>query len=161
MSPRAVAIDLDRALDDTRPLWDAWLTAASGVLGIEPSSLPGDRGAAAAELDRLGAGNWRTLLGRYCEDRAAIFLRRDPSVGSALRSLGAAGRTLGVFTDAPDELARVALAQLGADRRIDALETGTGAFERLLARLGHGADVARTRQDLERIVRQGREQARA
>jgi len=145
---RAVAVELDGALGDTRPLWDAWLAAASGVLGVEPSSLPADRGAAADELDRLGAGNWRVLLERFGEDRAAIHLRRDPSVGAALRALGAAGSEVGVFTDAPEPLARVALAQLGASRRVAALETGAGALERLLERLGDDAVVIRTRDEL-------------
>ena len=51
---------------------------------------------------------------------------------------------LGVFTDAPEELARIAVAQLGAARRIEALEAGPGALERLLARLGPDARVVRT-----------------
>ncbi|MGH3110677.1 MAG: hypothetical protein ACRDQT_07150 [Gaiellaceae bacterium] len=148
MRARAVAVELDGALGDTRPLWDAWLAAASGVLGVEPSSLPTDRGAAADELDRLGAGNWRVLLARFGEDRAAIHLRRDPSVGAALRALGAAGNEVGVFTDAPEPLARVALAQLGASRRVAALETGAGALERLLERLGDDAVVIRSRAEL-------------
>jgi phosphoglycolate phosphatase-like HAD superfamily hydrolase len=143
-----VAIDLDGALGDTRPLWRAWLESASGVLGYDPDSLPADRVAAAAELDRIGAGNWRTLLQRFAEERAPVHLRRDASVGVALRALGAAGREIGVFTDAPEPLARVALAQLGASRRIAALETGEGALERLLARLGEDTVVVRTRDEL-------------
>ena len=135
----AVAIDLDGALADTRPLWEDWLASAAGVLGVEPAALPADRAAAAAELDRLGAGNWRTLLERFGEERAAIYLRRDPTVGAALRALEAAGRRIGVFSDAPEPLARVALAQLGAGRRIAALETGEHALERLLATLGNDA----------------------
>jgi len=148
VSGRAVAIGLDGALGDTRPLWDAWLESAAAVLGVEPSSLPADRGAAAAELDRLGAGNWRTLLGRFSEDRVAVYLRREPAVGSALRALAEAGAEIGVFTDAPEPLARVALAQLGAARRVAVLETGAGALERLLERLGDGAAVLRTRDEL-------------
>jgi hypothetical protein len=58
------------------------------------------------------------------------------------------GARLGVFTDAPEELARTALAQLGATRRISALETGPGALERLLAAIGPDAQVIRTRDDL-------------
>lgn len=148
MSGRAVAIDLDGALADTRPLWEAWLESAAAVLGVAPSSLPADRGAAAAELDRLGAGNWRTLLGRFSEDRVAVYLRREPAVGSALRALAEAGSEIGVFTDAPEPLARVALAQLGAARRVTALEVGAGALERLLERLGDDAVVVRTRDEL-------------
>ena len=53
-----------------------------------------------------------------------------------------------MFTDAPEPLARVALSQLGATRRISAVETGAGALERLLAALGAGAEVVRTRADL-------------
>ena len=145
---RAVAIELDGALADTRPLWEAWLDAAASVLGVEPSSLPADRGAAADELDRLGAGNWRTLLGRFAEDRVAVYLRREPEVGAALRALESAGREIGVFTDGPEPLARVALAQLGATRRVSALETGSGALERLLERLGPEVVVVRAREEL-------------
>jgi phosphoglycolate phosphatase-like HAD superfamily hydrolase len=143
---KPVAIDLDGALADTRPLWNAWLEAAAGVLGVHPDDLPADRGEAAEELDRLGAGNWRTLLARFAEDRAPVFLRRDAGVSSALRALGASRRPVGVFTDAPEELARIALAHLGAAGV--ALETGSGSLERLLGRLGAHAAVIRTRAEL-------------
>jgi hypothetical protein len=53
-----------------------------------------------------------------------------------------------VYTDAPEPLARVALAHLGADRRVTVLETGDGALERLLERLGEGALVVRTHDEL-------------
>jgi phosphoglycolate phosphatase-like HAD superfamily hydrolase len=145
---RAFAIDLDAALGDTRPLWDAWLASAAGILGVEPESLPADRGAAARELDRLGAGNWRTLLERFSEDRAPVYLRREASVSGALRALASAGHQIGVFTDAPEPLARIALAQLGVARRVDALETGERALERLLERLAPGASVVRMRDEL-------------
>lgn len=144
----AVAIDLDGALGDTRPLWLDWIRSAGPLLGFEGAALPDDRGAAAAELDRRGAGNWRTLLERFGEERAPLYLRRDPAVSAALRSLAASGRTVGVFTDAPESLARVALAQLGAERRIAALEAGEGAFERLLERLGNDVVVVRTHDEL-------------
>ncbi len=55
---------------------------------------------------------------------------------------------LGVFTEAPEELARIALAHLGAARRIEALEAGPGALERLLARLGPETRVVRSVADL-------------
>lgn len=144
----SLAIDLDGALGDTRPLWDAWLASVSEVLGVSREALPADRGAAAADLDRLGAGNWRTLLERFSEDRAPVYLRREAAVSAALRSLEASGCSVGVFTDAPEPLARVALAQLGATRRITALESGGGALERLLRRLGDDAVVVRTREEL-------------
>jgi hypothetical protein len=48
-----------------------------------------------------------------------------------------------VFTDAPEDLARIAVAQLGATRRIEALEAGTGALERLRERFGPETVVVR------------------
>jgi len=146
---RAVAIDLDGALGDTRPLWSAWLTSAAPLLGVDPDTLPANRGEAAAELDRRGTGNWRTLLERFSEERAPVYLRRDAAAAAALRAIAADDRAIGVYTDAPEPLARVALAQLGADRRVAALETGDGALERLLARLGPDAVVVRTRAELD------------
>lgn len=136
-----LAIDLD-ALGDTRPLWRDWLVDASRVLDVE--GLPDDRAAAAAELDARGAGNWRTLLERFAEDRAPVYLRPAAEVSAALRRLQGEGVSLTVFTDAPEELARVALAQLGAARRVDAVEAGAGALERL----GGGVTLVRSRDEL-------------
>ena len=136
-----LAIDLD-ALGDTRRLWQDWLVDASRVLDV--AGLPDDRAAAAAELDARGAGNWRTLLERFAEDRAPVYLRPAAEVSAALRRLQAEGVSLAVFTDAPAELARVALAQLGAARRIDAVETGAGALDRL----GAGVTLVRSRDEL-------------
>ena len=144
---RAVAIELD-ALGDTRALWSDWLASAQTVLGVEPAALPADRGQAAAELDGLGAGNWRALLERYSEERAPVYLRRDAGVSAALRALAASGRRIGVFTDAPEPLARVALAQLGAERRASMLEAGAGALARTLAALGANAVVVHSRAEL-------------
>ena len=64
------------------------------------------------------------------------------------RRLQAASVSIGAFTDAPEPLARVALAQLGAARLIETVETGAGALERLLDRLGADAQVVRTREEL-------------
>ena len=116
-----VAIDLD-VLGDTRPLWRDWLADAARVFDVE--GLAEDRVAAAAELDARGAGNWRTLLERFAEDRAPVYLRPAAEVSAALRALQAEGTNVVVFTDAPLELARVALAQLGAARRVERVETG-------------------------------------
>jgi phosphoglycolate phosphatase-like HAD superfamily hydrolase len=140
-----LAVDLDGVLGDTRPLWRDWLSDASRVLGVEPGALPEDRAAAADELDRAGAGNWRTLLERYAEDRAPVYLRPNADVAATLRSLEAAGARVAVFTDAPDELARVALSHLGAARRVESLHVGADAESRALASLGAGARSARTR----------------
>ena len=136
-----LAIELD-VLGDTRPLWRDWLSDAARVLDVE--GLPEDRAAAAAELDARGAGNWRTLLERFAEDRAPVYLRPAAEVSAALRRLQSEGVGLAVFTDAPVELARVALAQLGAARRIDVVEAGTGALERL----GSEITVVRSRDEL-------------
>ncbi len=144
----ALLVDLDGALGDTRPLWDAWLADAARMLGVEPGELPVDRGEAAQVLDAGSAGNWRVLLERFAEDRAPVYLRPAADASAALRQLAAAGVSVGVFSDAPEELARVALAQLGAARRITALEAGTGASQRLRVRLGHDAPTAATRQEL-------------
>jgi phosphoglycolate phosphatase-like HAD superfamily hydrolase len=142
-------IDLDGALGDTRPLWRDWLADAARILPLEPESLPLDRGAAAAALDEAGAGNWRALLERFAEDRAPVYLRPDARASATLRQLEADGVQLGAFTDAPEELARVALAQLGAARRIVRVEAGADALERLRAALGHDSPVARTLDELE------------
>ena len=164
---RAVAIDLDGALGDTRPLWRDFLADASRRFGsiadLDPDSLPDDRGEAAEELDawaERGVGDWRAALVRFAEDRAPVYLRPNAQVSAALRSLAASGYRLGVFTDAPEALARVALAQLGASRRIEALECGSHARDRLLSRLGDGAVVASTPDALANISAGGTEAAR-
>jgi phosphoglycolate phosphatase-like HAD superfamily hydrolase len=148
VSGRPVAIDLDGALGDTRRLWEDWVDTAAPLLGFDPAALPEDRSEAAVWLDGLGAGNWRTLLERYAEERVPLYLRRDPETSSALRTLAEASRQIGVFTDAPEPLAQVALAHLGADRRIAALESGAGALENLVAALGPETIVVRSREDL-------------
>jgi phosphoglycolate phosphatase-like HAD superfamily hydrolase len=154
----AVAVDLDGALGDTRPLWRDFLEDAArrfaSIAPLDVEALPADRAAAAEELDRwaaAGVGDWRAALERFAEDRAPVYLRPSAEASSALRALQAAGTDLGVFTDAPEELARVALAHLGAARRVEALETGAGARERLLARLGGDVDIAATREELAKI----------
>jgi len=158
MALKPVAIDLDGALGDTRPLWDDFLADAArrfaSIAPLDPSALPEDRGAAADELDRwaeLGIGDWRGALQRFAEDRAPVHLRPSADAAAALRALAASGRRLGVFTDAPAELAGVALAQLGAARRVELVEAGAGSRERLLSALGEDAEVAETRGDLVRI----------
>jgi len=141
------AIDLDGVLGDTRPLWQDWLVAAARVLPVDVENLPEDRGAAATVLD-AEAGNWRALLERFVEERAPVYLRPNAETSAALRRLEAAGTRLGVYTDAPLELARVALAHLGASRRMAVVETGAGALDRLLVELGDGATVVRARDEL-------------
>jgi phosphoglycolate phosphatase-like HAD superfamily hydrolase len=150
-----VAIDLDGALGDTRPLWDDWLEDAArrfaGIAPLDLGSLPRDRGEAAAALDRwaaAGVGDWRVALERFAEERAPVYLRPAADASAALRRLAASGRRIGVFTDAPEPLARVALAQLGAARRVEVVQTGAGARDAVLAALGPGATVVSTREQL-------------
>ena len=132
---KGIAIDL-AALGDTDPLWGAWLEEAARRFRVDASALD----------DELP--NWRQLLERYAEERAPVYFRRDADVSDALRRLRAEGARVAVFTDAPEELARVALAHLGASGRIEALESGNGAEERALARVGIDAMVVRTREQL-------------
>jgi phosphoglycolate phosphatase-like HAD superfamily hydrolase len=133
----AVAVDLDAALGDTRPLWDAFLADAArryaSIAPLDPAALPADRGEAAAELDAwaaAGVGDWRHALERFAEDHAPVTLRPNPAANAALRELKRGGSRVIVFTDAPEPLARVALAHLGVTRSVDRLETGAGARER-------------------------------
>ena len=143
---RALALDFDAVLGDTRPLWRAWLEDVSRRARVEVE-LPADHAAAAAVLDGV-VGNWHALLERFAEEHAPVHLRPRAEVNAALRRLSAGGVRLGAFTDAPEPLARVAAAQLGVARRLEALETGPGAEERLLERLGPGARVVRSAAEL-------------
>lgn len=155
MSERAVAIDLDEVLGDTRPLWSAFLEHAArrfdSIASLEPDTLPHDRALAAAHLDAwatAGVGDWRSHLHRFAEDHAAVYLRPDAGAMAALRALDETGARIGVYTDAPRELATVCLAQLGASRRVAELHTGIDARASLLAELGPGTSVATTREEL-------------
>lgn len=131
----AIALDLG-VLGDTSPLWEAFLADVSRRAHVDPGRLE-------EELP-----NWRALLERFAEDHAPVYLRPSAPATAALRRLHADGVRLGAFTDAPEELARVALAHLGGSRRIEALEAGPGALERLLERLP-GARVVRTLAELD------------
>jgi phosphoglycolate phosphatase-like HAD superfamily hydrolase len=144
----AVIVDLDRVLGDTRPLWDDWLADAASVLDLPPEGLPADRGEAAALLDAGGAGNWRTLLQRFAEDRAPVYLRPAAEASAAMRRLAGRGTRIVLVTDAPSELAAVAASQLGASRHAEAIETGSGALERARSLVGGGAAHVQTRPEL-------------
>jgi phosphoglycolate phosphatase-like HAD superfamily hydrolase len=130
-----IALDL-AALGDTDPLWRDWLEDAHRRFRVDVDALD----------EQLP--NWRPLLERFAEERAPVYFRRDSEVSDALRRLHAAGTRIGVFTEAPEELARIALAHLGAERRVETLEAGSGSCERLLQRLGEGARVVHTRAEL-------------
>jgi hypothetical protein len=131
----AVAVDL-AALGDVEPLWRDWLDDAARRFRVDVSALD----------EQLP--NWRQLLERFAEERAPVYFRRDAEVTGALRRLNAAGVRIGVFTEAPEELTRVALSHLGADGRVEALEAGDGARERLLSRLGNDVVIVETQAEL-------------
>ena len=159
---RAVAVDLDGALGDTHPLWAAFLEDAArrfrSIAVLDPSTLPAERGAAADALDGWAAGtvgDWRGPLERFAEDHAPVFLRPAAGTGAAVRGLAAAGVRVGVFTDAPEELARVALAHLGVARHVALLVAGERSLERLEAELGPETVVVRSARDLTRIRADG------
>jgi len=132
---RAIAISLS-ALGDTEPLWRDWLEDARRRFRVDVD-----------ELDQE-LPNWRELLERFAEERAPVYFRRDADVSAVLRQLRAGGTRIGVFTDAPAELARIALSHLGAERHVEVVETGPGAQQRVSTALGEGVQVIATRTEL-------------
>ena len=137
-----IALDLDGVLADTRPLWRDWLEDAARRARVDLSSVPDDRVAAAAVLDAQ-LGDWRPLLQRFADDRAPLHFRPRPETGAALRRLQAAGTRVGVVTDAPRELADVALAHLGAARRVDVV----GTLDEVRRELGPDVRVLHSRDE--------------
>jgi phosphoglycolate phosphatase-like HAD superfamily hydrolase len=138
----AVALDLDAVLADTRPLWRDWLADVARRARV-PLDVPDDRLAAARVLDER-LGDWRPLLERFAADRGPIHFRPRPETSEQLRRLQAAGVRIGVFTDAPRELAEIALAHAGAARRVAVV----GSLEEVLAALGADAAIVHSRADL-------------
>src|SRR3954453_18929149 len=80
----------------------------------------------------------------FAADRAPIPFRPRGETGVALRRLRDGGSRIGAFTDAPRELAELALAHVGATRRVDVV----GTRNEVLADLGAGARVVNTRAEL-------------
>ncbi|MDX6480384.1 MAG: hypothetical protein QOG85_894, partial [Gaiellaceae bacterium] len=117
MSGISIAVDLDAVLADTRPVWDAWLADASRRTRVE-LAVPDDREEAATVLD-AELGDWRPLLDRFAADRAPLWFRPRAETNSALRRLAGTGARIGAFTDAPRELAELALAHIGATRYVE------------------------------------------
>jgi phosphoglycolate phosphatase-like HAD superfamily hydrolase len=138
----ALALDLDGVLADTRPLWDAWLEDAGRRARVE-LDVPEDREEAAVALDEA-LGDWRPLLTRFAADRAPLFVRPRPETNAALRRLVAAGARIGVFSDAPRELADIALAHAGAARQVEVV----GTLADVQAALGAETVVVRSREEL-------------
>jgi phosphoglycolate phosphatase-like HAD superfamily hydrolase len=142
----ALALDLDAVLADTRPLWHDWLEDVARRAHV-PLDLPEDRAAAVPLLDER-LGDWRPLLQRFADDRAPVHFRPRAETGALLRRAQAAGVRLGVFTDAPRELADVALAHVGAARRVEAV----GTLDEVLRALGADAVVVRSRTELAAVL---------
>ena len=115
---RSLALDLDAVLVDTHPIWRDWLEDAARRARVSLDDLPDDRVAAAAVLDER-LGDWRPLLERFAADRAPLHFRPRPDVGAAIRRLHAAGARISVYSDAPRELAELAVQHLGIARRVD------------------------------------------
>ena len=137
MRPIAIALD---ALGDTGAMWRDWLVDARRRYRID-----------GADLDRE-LPNWRPLLQRFAEERAPVYLRPDADVSAVLRRLHSSGVRVGVFTEAPEELARVALSQLGAARRVVLLEAGPGALGRVRMKLGDDVEVVDSRSQLVALI---------
>jgi phosphoglycolate phosphatase-like HAD superfamily hydrolase len=138
----AIAVDLDAVLADTRPVWDAWLEDASRRARIE-LTVPDDRVAAAAALD-AELGDWRPLLDRFAADRAPLWFRPRAETNAVLRRLSASGTRIGAFTDAPRELAELALAHTGAARYVETI----GSLAAVRAELGADVVVITSREEL-------------
>ena len=142
MAGLALALDLDGVLADTRPLWDAWLEDAARRARVE-LDVPDDREAAVAVLDEA-LGDWRPLLARFAADRAPLWIRPRADTNAALRRLAAAGARIGVFSDAPRELAEIALAHAGAARQVEVV----GTLGEIEAALGSETVVVGSREEL-------------
>jgi phosphoglycolate phosphatase-like HAD superfamily hydrolase len=139
----AVAVELDSVFADTRPLWRDWLEEIVRRARVELVLLPADRSAAATRLDEQ-LGDWRPLLRRFADDRAPLHFRPRAETNTTLRRLVAGGIRVGVFTDAPRELADVALAHAGAARHVAVV----GTIDAVLAELGEATLVVRSRKEL-------------
>jgi phosphoglycolate phosphatase-like HAD superfamily hydrolase len=142
----AILLDLDAVLADTRPLWQDWLEDAARRTRVV-LDVPEERTAAAALLDER-LGDWRPLLARFAADRGPVYFRPRADTSALLRRLAADGVRIGAFTDAPLELAEVALAHVGVARRVEAV----GTLEDVRAALGGDATVVRTREELAAAV---------
>jgi phosphoglycolate phosphatase-like HAD superfamily hydrolase len=137
-----IAIDLDAVLADTRPVWDAWLEDASRRARVE-LDVPDDREAAAGVLD-AELGDWRSLLDRFAADRAPLWFRPRAETNAVLRRLATDGARIGAFTDAPRELAELALAHAGAARYVETI----GTLAEVRATLGDDATLITSREAL-------------
>jgi phosphoglycolate phosphatase-like HAD superfamily hydrolase len=141
----AVAVELDPVLADTQALWRDWLEDAARRTRVE-LDVPEDRAAASAVLDER-LGDWRPLLERFAADRGPLHFRPHAETSAQLRRLQAAGVRIGVFTDAPVELAQIALAHVGAARRIETI----GTLDEVRQALGGSPVIVRSRDELSKL----------
>jgi phosphoglycolate phosphatase-like HAD superfamily hydrolase len=141
----AIALDLDAVLADTRPLWRDWLADAARRARVD-LEVPEDRVAAATLLDER-LGDWRPLLERFAADRGPLHFRPHGGAGALLRRLHARGMRIGAFTDAPCELAEVALAHLGVARSVDVV----GTLAEVRRELGDDVRLVRSREELAQL----------
>jgi phosphoglycolate phosphatase-like HAD superfamily hydrolase len=139
----SLALDLDGVLADTRPVWRDWLEDAARRARVPLDAVPEDRVAAAAVLDER-LGDWRPLLERFAADRAPLHFRPRAEVSAALRRLAGGGTRIGVFSDAPRELADIALAHLGIARTVAAV----GTLDDVRGELGPDVPTIRSRAEL-------------
>ena len=89
-------------------------------------------------------GDWRPLLDRFAADRAPLWFRPRAETNAVLRRLATAGARVGAFTDAPRELAELALAHTGTRRYVETI----GTLAAVRAELGDGAVVVASREAL-------------
>ena len=109
-----------------------------------------DDGADEAALD-AAVGNWRALLSgsRRTMPASTCGRTRPPTPSCAGWPLRAC--SVGAFTPRPEPLARVAAAHLGVARRLERLEAGPGALDRLLDALGRDAVVVGSLAELQSV----------
>jgi phosphoglycolate phosphatase-like HAD superfamily hydrolase len=81
---------------------------------------------------------------RFASDRAPLWIRPRADTNAVLRRLAASGALIGVFSDAPRELAEIALAHAGAARQVEVV----GTLAELRAALGEDLVVVGSRQQL-------------
>ena len=106
--------------------------------------VPEDRVAAAAVLDAAARRLAAAARSASPTTAAPIHFRPRAETSAQLRRLQAAGARIGVFTDAPRELADIALAHVGVARRVEVV----GTLDEVLQELGDGAVVVRSRDEL-------------
>ena len=71
-------------------------------------------------------------------------VRPRPDTNAALRRLAGSGARIGVFSDAPRELAEIALAHAGATRQVEVV----GTLPEVRAALGGEVVVVHSREEL-------------